>query len=169
MTEPMSSGAGKIAQEMLKEVQSAMREQDQIAQVQGAQGAAPEIQFRDVIQNVQSVNQIDGIGPMNDATHVLRAARAGQVSSVPEIPAIGQAADQHPALTGIQRVMEDVMQGQNKLEEIINLGLSGRSFSTPELLAMQASVFRFSQELELTSKVVEKATATIKQTMNTQV
>ncbi len=65
--------------------------------------------------------------------------------------------------------MEDVMQGQNKLEEIINLSLSGRNFSTPELLAMQAGVYRFTQELELTSKVVEKATATIKQTMNTQV
>jgi len=34
---------------------------------------------------------------------------------------------------------------------------------------MQAGVYRFTQELELTSKVVEKATATIKQTMNTQV
>ena len=61
------------------------------------------------------------------------------------------------------------MQGQNKLEEIINLSLSGRNFSSSELLALQAGVYRFTQELELTSKVVEKGTATIKQTMNTQV
>ena len=37
-------------------------------------------------------------------------------------------------MNGLHRVLEDVMQGQNKLEEIINLSLSGRNFSTPELL-----------------------------------
>src|SRR3712207_7385062 len=52
----------------------------------------------------------------------------------------------------------------NKLEEIINLSMSGRNFSTSELLALQAGVYRFTQELELTSKVVEKGTSTTKQT-----
>jgi hypothetical protein len=51
----------------------------------------------------------------------------------------------------------------------MKMALSGRQFTPPELLAMQAGVYRFSQELELTSKVIEKATSGIKQTMNTQV
>ena len=38
-----------------------------------------------------------------------------------------------------------------------------------ELLAVQAGVYKFSQELELTSKVVEKATSGVKQTLQTQV
>ena len=44
-----------------------------------------------------------------------------------------------------------------------------KSFTPTELLAVQAGVYKFSQELELTSKVVEKATDGVKQTLQTQV
>lgn len=70
---------------------------------------------------------------------------------------------------GVKGIVEDVLKGQNKLEEMIRLALSGRTFSTQELLALQAGAYRFTQELELVSKVVEKGTASIKQTMSTQV
>ena len=66
-------------------------------------------------------------------------------------------------------LLENLVNGQDKMTNIMNLALSGRQFSPPELIAMQAGVYRFSQELELTSKVVEKATSGVKQTMNTQV
>ena len=46
--------------------------------------------------------------------------------------------------------------------------LVGKEFAV-ELLAIQAGVYKFSQELELTSKVVEKATSGVKQTLQTQV
>ena len=160
MSEPLSTGAAKVAEEMLKEVQSAVNKQDQLANSQQSN-----VQFAQVMET-QQVGQIQQTRPGADSTNIIRAATNAQM---PDIPAIGQAADTTPAISGLQRIMEDVMQGQNKLEEIINLGLSGRNFSTPELLAMQAGVYRFTQELELTSKVVEKATSTIKQTMNTQV
>ena len=161
MSDPLSSGAGKVAEEMMKEVESAMKQADQIAQSQ----ETPEVQFNNVL-NSQQVAEVQG-ARINDpgSANILRVARAGQVAT----PAIGNSINTKPWMSGIQRIMEDVMQGQNKLEEIINLSLSGRNFSTPELLAMQAGVYRFTQELELTSKVVEKATNTIKQTMNTQV
>ena len=55
------------------------------------------------------------------------------------------------------------------MTKIMHMALSGRQFSPTELLAMQAGVYRFSQELHLTGKVVEKATGGIKQTLNTQV
>lgn len=67
------------------------------------------------------------------------------------------------------QMLEELVGGQDKMTGIMKMALSGRQFSPPELLAMQAGVYRFSQELELTSKVVEKATSGIKQTMNTQV
>ena len=44
---------------------------------------------------------------------------------------------------------------------------SGRAETLPRVAP--AGVYRFTQELELTGKVVEKATSGIKQTMNTQV
>ena len=49
------------------------------------------------------------------------------------------------------------------------MATSGKTFSNQQLLAVQASVYKFSQELEMTSKVVEKATSGVKQTMQTQV
>ena len=67
------------------------------------------------------------------------------------------------------KMVENLIAGQDKMTKIMNMALSGRQFSPSELLAMQAGVYRFSQELDLTSKVVEKATGGIKQTLNTQV
>ncbi len=166
MSDPLSSGAGKVAEEMLKEVQSAVQQQDQIAKTQEVD---PSVAFQDVMQTQQvgGVQGVQGVQARPDvASDVLRAARSQQV---PSVPAIGQSVDSSPAMGGLKRVLEDVMQGQNKLEEIVGLAMSGRNFSTPELLALQAGVYRFTQELELTSKVLEKATATVKQTMNTQV
>lgn len=163
MAEPLSSGAGKIAEEMMKEVQQAMKQADQLAQQQ----QVPTTQFSDVLngQNL-GVNGVNGPGRA-DMVSVLRAAREAQ--GTPQVPAIGQNLDTKSVKNGLQRIMEDVMSGQNKLEEIINLSLSGKNFSSSELLALQAGVYRFTQELELTSKVVEKGTSTIKQTLNTQV
>ena len=166
MSDPLSSGAGKVAQEMMKEVQSAMQQADQLAQAK----QPSQVEFGQMM-DAQRVGQVEG-GRLNPATNnidVLRAARVGQTQGGPAVPAVGTELDSRSVMNGVQRIMEDVMQGQNKLEEIMNLSLSGRNFSAPELLAMQAGVYRFSQELELTSKVVEKATSTIKQTMNTQV
>ena len=160
MSAPLSGGAAKVAEEMMKEVEAAAKQADQIAQAD----QAPSVQFNAVLDSTRTA-EVQQANLSN--TDVLRAAR--QANAVPRVPVIGQSLNNKTFSAGVQRIMEDVMQGQNKLEEIINLSLSGRNFSTPELLAMQAGVYRFTQELELTSKVVEKATSTIKQTMNTQV
>ena len=71
--------------------------------------------------------------------------------------------------TQLTKVLSSVMSGQDKMSKIIKLATSGRSFNPTELLAIQAGVYKFSQELELTSKVVEKATDGVKQTLQTQV
>lgn len=161
MSEPLS-GAAKVASEMMKDVQAAMKQAETLAQGQ----QAPQTQFNDVLQN-QRVGEVQEVGRTRpEVGDVLRTARGQEV---PRVPAIGQTMDSRPLANGLHRMMEEVMSGQNKLEDIINLSLSGRNFSTPEMLAMQAGIYRFTQELELTSKVVEKATSTVKQTMNTQV
>ena len=41
--------------------------------------------------------------------------------------------------------------------------------SPQELLALQVSVIRYSQELEVASKIVEKLTGAVRQTLQTQV
>ena len=71
--------------------------------------------------------------------------------------------------TQLTKVLNSVVSGQDKMSKIIKLATSGRTFNPTELLAIQAGVYKFSQELELTSKVVEKATDGVKQTLQTQV
>jgi hypothetical protein len=47
--------------------------------------------------------------------------------------------------------------------------MSGKNFSNGELLSLQASMYKYTQELDLTSKVVEKATSGLKDVVKTQV
>jgi len=162
MSDPLTGGgASKVAEEMLKEVQNAMNQADQIARADQVGGP----QFSEVLQSQRTV-EVQGTRSPQTATDILRAATQQRA---PAVPAIGSAIDTSRFRNGLQRIVEDVMQGQNKYGKILNLAMSGRQFSHSELLALQAGVYRFSQELELTSKVIEKGTSAIKQILNTQV
>ena len=66
-------------------------------------------------------------------------------------------------------LLNEVSNAQAKLDQILKMAESGRTFSPAELLAFQAHAYRASQELDLAGKVVEKATSGVKQTLNTQV
>ena len=68
-----------------------------------------------------------------------------------------------------QALIGEVASAQARLDKILSLAQSGKSFSPAELLAFQAHAYRASQELDLAGKVVEKATSGVKQTLNTQV
>jgi hypothetical protein len=142
-----------------------MKQAEQLAEAQKTQ-QTPDVQFQNVM-NTQQVTAAQEVRPGNDATNVLRAATQSQ--RVPGMAPVGDSLNSTPVMSGVQRIMTDVMSGQNKLEEIVSLAISGRNFSSSELLALQAGVYRFTQELELTSKVIEKGTSSIKQTLNTQV
>ena len=96
-----------------------------------------------------------------DQARTVDRAAVGQVEAGKRVdPAhAGQAA----------RMLDRVDQAQKRLDHILELAESGRAFSTAELLAFQAHVYRASQELDLAGKVVEKATGGVKQVLQTQV
>ncbi|MDO8461916.1 MAG: hypothetical protein Q7S98_03535 [Deltaproteobacteria bacterium] len=56
----------------------------------------------------------------------------------------------------IADILSDVNRGQLQMDGIMEVALSGRHFSPPELLAMQAGVYQIAQEMELASKVFEQ-------------
>jgi hypothetical protein len=60
-------------------------------------------------------------------------------------------------------------QNQQSIDKLINGGMSGKTFTNQEMLSLQAGMYKYSQELDLTSKVVEKATTGLKDTLKTQV
>ena len=163
MSDPISGGASKVAEQKLKEVQTAMDQAD-VAQQQ-----TPETQFNQVMES-QRVSEVQPGAQAQNSTDVIRGAMdSSRGNNFPVVPPEQRAIDTSRLTNGLKRIVEDVMQGQNKFGKVLDLAMSGREFSHTELLALQAGVYRFSQELELTSKVIEKGTSAIKQTLNTQV
>ncbi len=67
------------------------------------------------------------------------------------------------------RVMNQVQSAQARMDQVLKLAESGKTFSAAELLSLQTHVYRASQELDLAGKVVEKATGGVKQVLQTQV
>ncbi|WNG34651.1 ATP-dependent helicase HrpB [Archangium minus] len=99
---------------------------------------------------------VEGVGKATAGTSEVQAG--GRVDSV-------QAARSQQAVQMLDRVSE----AQKRLDQVLALAESGRSFSPTELIALQAHVYRASQELDLAGKVVEKATGGVKQVLQTQV
>lgn len=175
MSDPISGGIGKASQQVMQELQKSMEQNQGVAKTGGTQ------QFNDVMaqQGVQGPNQVQGTNPVQDvskvneatkATDVLRTAQAQSVQGVNPDTAV-KVVDKAAATreSGLKSLLQQVVDGQGKLDQVIKMATSGKSYGNQELLAIQAAVYKFSQELELTSKVVEKATSGVKQTMQTQV
>lgn len=76
-----------------------------------------------------------------------------------------------PAPTAIlpTALIDQVSAAQKRMDAVLELAQSGRSFSPAELLSLQSQMYRASQELDLAGKVIEKATGGVKQILQTQV
>ncbi|ATB27863.1 ATP-dependent helicase HrpB [Melittangium boletus] len=98
------------------------------------------------------------------AEGVERAPGGTSVARADGVPPVHAAHSPH-----VVRALDRVGEAQKRLDHILELAESGRSFSPAELLALQAHVYRASQELDLAGKVIEKATGGVKQVLQTQV
>jgi hypothetical protein len=68
----------------------------------------------------------------------------------------------------LEDAARSIDRGQRMVESVIRSARNGRVFSQEELIAIQAGVYRYTQELELASKLVEKATGAVKTTLQSQ-
>ena len=166
MMDPTGGGVGKAAAELLKEMQQAQEELQKMDQPQAPDKAGS---FQDTLQaqqtqGPQAPNQIQQVEATTKSSNVLMNAKVNAMTPTTKVGATARSQRSQMA-----NMIEGLVNGQDKMTQIMDLAMSNKKMSPQELLAMQAGVYRFSQELELTSKVVEKATSGIKQTMNTQV
>ncbi|RAL24918.1 hypothetical protein DL240_01535 [Lujinxingia litoralis] len=65
--------------------------------------------------------------------------------------------------------IEGILGDEGRIHELLESSMRGDALGPQEMLEMQALIYSYSQKVELTTKVVEKATGGIKQVMNTQV
>ena len=65
--------------------------------------------------------------------------------------------------------MERTLGAERRIDTLLAAAATGKTFSPGELLALQASVFRYSQTVEIVSRATDKIVGAVKQTMSTQV
>lgn len=88
----------------------------------------------------------------------LRAAR-----EAPPAPAEYAASE-----TALRASVHSIAQGERLLQGVIQAARHGTAFSNEQLIAIQAGVYRYTQELELAGKLVDKATGAVRQTLQSQ-
>ena len=74
-----------------------------------------------------------------------------------------------PAPSPVGALLERTLGAENRVDTLLAAAARGKTFSPAELLALQASVFRYSQAVEVVSRATDKLVGAVKQTMGTQV
>lgn len=72
------------------------------------------------------------------------------------------------AMRALRSAAASLTRGERMVSHVISAARQGKVFSNEELLAIQAGVYKYTQELELASKLVDKATGAVKQTLQSQ-
>ena len=133
----------------------------QASQVQQA-GQVNHVQMAKQIENVNKLDQsrMNKIGANGSNSNTLSAKALDPVTQKTEVT---------KGTNSLMGMFGDMEKGQASLDKLINGGVGGKNFSNSELLALQAGMYKYTQELDLTSKIVEKATSGLKDTLKTQV
>lgn len=134
----------------------------------GSASVGPAEKFKDLMGGAKPLEA--GVAPAVSSL----PARVDQiaVAKVAKSPAAAQPRSVQRTAAGRNvepaKLLSSVVEAQKRMEHVLRLAQSGKSFSPAELLALQANVYSASQELDLAGKVVDKATSGLKQVLQTQ-
>ncbi len=68
----------------------------------------------------------------------------------------------------IRKAGHSIVRGERMVNRAVRAARSGKVFSQEELIALQAGVYRYTQELELAAKLVDKSTQAVRRTVESQ-
>ncbi|MCX7945236.1 MAG: hypothetical protein N2746_12080 [Deltaproteobacteria bacterium] len=71
--------------------------------------------------------------------------------------------------TSFKEILTNIDKNFINIEQQVNFAVRNDKLSPAQLLALQSGVLRSSLELDITSRLIEKITSGIKQTMNSQI
>ncbi len=121
---------------------------------------AQQVQKLDQIKHVDQIQKMDKAG-LNKLDKNVTGKGMDPVAQKTEVS---------KSSSMISSVFANLEKGDSHINKLINGGISGgKAMSNQELLSMQAGMYKYTQELDLVSKVVEKATSGLKDTLKTQV
>jgi len=69
----------------------------------------------------------------------------------------------------VHGLLARALDGERRVDALLAAAARGKTFSPSELFALQATVFRYSQAVEVVSRATDKLIGAVKQTMSTQV
>jgi len=80
-----------------------------------------------------------------------------------------QQAGGNAAAGPLRTLLARTFRTEDQLDRVIAAGTAGKTFSAGQLLALQATAFRYSQTVEVLSRTADRLVGGIKQTLGTQV
>lgn len=165
--------AAQIAQQKLpdqaaQQAKAGPSKFDQSLKSQGpeAAGKVGHVQQAQQVQKLDQLKHVDQVQKTNKADlNKLDKNVTGK-----GMDPVAQKTEVSKSSSMMSSMMANLEKGQAHIDKLINGGISGgKSMSNQELLSMQAGMYKYTQELDLVSKVVEKATSGLKDTLKTQV
>jgi len=81
-------------------------------------------------------------------------------------PAVGKTG---PGLEAVKGLLEQATQAEKKMDHRLAEVAKGKVYSPQELIALQVDAFRYSQSVEVVSRVTDKVVGGIKQILSIQV
>ncbi|MFL5318232.1 MAG: ATP-dependent helicase HrpB [Myxococcaceae bacterium] len=141
-----------------------------VHQAQAAQ-AVSQVQKTDQVQKAQQAARVDPTNKTEKAAlNKVRGENTSDQAATAKAMDPVSAKQETSKTTGmLTKMLGDMEKGQGVMDKLISGGLNGKNFNSSELLSLQAGMYKYTQELELTGKVVEKATSGLKDTLKTQV
>jgi hypothetical protein len=70
---------------------------------------------------------------------------------------------------GLRALVTRTLRAEDRIDRLIAAAATGKTFSAGQLLALQATAFRYSQTVEVLSRAADRLVGSIKQTLGTQV
>ena len=95
-----------------------------------------------------------------------RASPAEVTRPEPGSPA---ASAQPGAGAGLRTLVARTLRAEAHIDRLLASAAAGKTFSAGELLALQATAFRYSQTVEVLSRAADRLVGSLKQTLGTQV
>lgn len=137
------------------------------AQGPQATQAVGQVQATQAAQRVDVARAVEQIQKADKAQ--LNKVNANQAMTDKGAAPVESKAAPSKVTQSLTQMLSGLEKGQGVMDKLIQAGASGKNFSNGELIALQAGVYKYSQELDLTSKIVEQATTGLKDTLKTQV
>ena len=165
--------AAQIAQQKLpdqaaQQAKAGPSKFDQSLKGQGAEGVGKPAHVQQA-QQVQKIDQMKHVDQVQKTNKTDLGKLDKNVTGKGMDP-VAQKTEVSKSSSMMSSMMANLEKGQAHIDKLINGGISsGKAMSNQELLSMQAGMYKYTQELDLVSKVVEKATSGLKDTLKTQV